>query len=194
MKKKKFIALATMRLIHMTVILVQSNENIGSNWCSPICFFFFFFFALRLKVCTEATSNSITFMDEIVVSKDGVTKLLKGLNTSKALGPDELHHRVLKELATVRSSVFFFSFFFVVVVFFFLFFCFFIFFSNQLTLVKSQIANICPLFKKSDRSLACNYRPISLTCAPCKLLEHIVCTNIMAHLDEYKLLSNRQHT
>ena len=29
---------------------------------------------------------------------------------------------------------------------------------------------------------------------PCKLLEHIVCSNIMAHLDEYKLLSDRQHT
>ena len=42
-------------------------------------------------------------------------------------------------------------------------------------------------------SLACNYRPVSLTCVPCKLLEHIVCSNIMAHLDEYKLLSDRQH-
>ena len=56
-----------------------------------------------------------------------------------------------------------------------------------------SLANICPLFKKSDRSLACNYRPVSLTCIPCKLLEHIVCSNIMAHLDEYKLLSDRQH-
>ena len=27
----------------------------------------------------------------------------------------------------------------------------------------------------------------------CKLLEHIVYSNIMAHLDEYKLLSDRQH-
>ena len=38
-----------------------------------------------------------------------------------------------------------------------------------------------------------NYRPVSLTCVPCKMLEHIVCTNIMAHLDEHKLLSDRQH-
>ena len=57
-----------------------------------------------------------------------------------------------------------------------------------------SLANICPFFKKSDRSLACNYRPVSLTCVPCKLLEHIVCSNIMAHLDEHKLLSDRQHT
>ena len=52
---------------------------------------------------------------------------------------------------------------------------------------------ICPLFKKSDRSLACNYRSVSLTCVPCNLFEHIVCSNIMADLDEYKLQSYRQH-
>ena len=56
-----------------------------------------------------------------------------------------------------------------------------------------SLANMCPLFKKGDRSLASNYRPVSLTCIPCKLLEHIVCSNIMAHLDEHELLSDRQH-
>ena len=35
------------------------------------------------------------------------------------------------------------------------------------------LANICPLFKKGNRALACNYRHVSLTCVPCKLLEHI---------------------
>ena len=35
--------------------------------------------------------------------------------------------------------------------------------------------------------------PGFLTCVPCKLLEHIVCSNIRAHLDEYNLLSDRQH-
>ena len=38
-----------------------------------------------------------------------------------------------------------------------------------------------------------NYRPVSRTYVPCKLLEHIVCSNIMAILDELKLLSDKQH-
>ena len=118
-------------------------------------------------------------MDDIVVSNESVTKLLKCLNPSKALGPDELHPRVLKELATELGPVFAHLF--------------------QKSLDTGEIpkewslANICPLYKKGDGALACNYRSVSLTCVPCKLLEHIVCSNIMAHLDEYKLLSDRQH-
>ena len=98
--------------------------------------------------------RSALFMEDIVVSKEGVTKLLKGLNPSKALGPDELHPRVLKELATELGPVFAHLF--------------------QQSIDKGEIpkewslANICPLFKKGDRSLACNYRPVSLTCVPCK--------------------------
>ena len=56
-----------------------------------------------------------------------------------------------------------------------------------------SLANICPLYKKGDRDLACNYCPVSLICVSSKLLEHIVCSNITAHPDEYKLLSDRQH-
>ena len=57
-----------------------------------------------------------------------------------------------------------------------------------------SLKNNCALFKKGDRSLVCNYCPVSLTFVPCKLLEHIVCSNIMALLDEHKLLSDKQHT
>ena len=123
--------------------------------------------------------RSTPFMNDIAVSKGGVIKLLKGLNPSKALEPAQLHPRVLKELATELDPVFAQLF--------------------QQSVDTDEIpkewslANISPLFKKSDRTLACNYRPVSLTFVPCKLLGYIVCSNIMAHLDEYKLLSDRQH-
>ena len=90
--------------------------------------------------------RSAPFMEDIVVTKEGVTKLLKGLYPSKALGPDELHPRVLKELATELGPVFAHLF--------------------QQSIDKGEIpkewshANICPPFKKGDRTLACNYRPV----------------------------------
>ena len=46
------------------------------------------------------------FMDNMCVSKEGVTNFSKGLNPPKALGPDELHHKILKELATEFGPVF----------------------------------------------------------------------------------------
>ena len=50
--------------------------------------------------------ESTPFMDDIVISKEGVMKLLKSLNPSKAVGPDALHPRVVKELATELGPVF----------------------------------------------------------------------------------------
>ena len=49
-------------------------------------------------------SKSVPFMDD-VVSHEGVTKLLKGLNPSKTLGPEELHPRALKEIVTELGPV-----------------------------------------------------------------------------------------
>ena len=46
------------------------------------------------------------FLKEIHASAEGVTKLLKCLNPSKALEPDELHPKVLKELASELGPMF----------------------------------------------------------------------------------------
>ena len=127
--------------------------------------------------------RSAPFMEDIVVTKEGFTKLLKGLNPSKALGPDEFHPRVLQELATELGPMFV--------------HLFQQSFDSREIPKEWTLVNISPLFIRSqtegDRSLACTYRPVSLTCVPCKLLEHIVCSNIMTHLDEHKLLSDKQH-
>ena len=41
-------------------------------------------------------------------------------------------------------------------------------------------------------NLAVNYRPV-LTCVCCKLLEHIIYSHVMAHLQTNNLLSVNQH-
>ena len=70
------------------------------------------------------------FMNDIAVSKDGVIKLLK-----RPLGSDEIHPRVLKELATELGPVFAHLF--------------------QLTLVKSQRNGLLQIFAPFSRRVSC---------------------------------------
>ena len=49
------------------------------------------------------------------------------------------------------------------------------------------------MFKKGARSDPANYRPVSLTCILCKLLEHVLCTHVRGHLDKHGILSPENH-
>ena len=55
------------------------------------------------------------------------------------------------------------------------------------------LANVAPIFKKGNRSLAENYRSVCLTCITCKLFEHIVCMHILDHVEDHQILTNLQH-
>ena len=48
--------------------------------------------------------------------------------------------------------------------------------------------NVCPLFKKGEKSIASNYRPISLTC-----ILYIFASNLVTHLDSHQLLYDLKH-
>ncbi len=116
---------------------------------------------------------------DILVTEAGVNSLLKKINPKKACGPDNIPGRLLQmlslELAPILTLLF-----------------------NR-SLQTSDMPKIWkhalvqPLFKKGDRSRAVNYRPISLTCICCKLLEHIVRSAVTKHLDAQNLLVNAQH-
>ena len=54
-------------------------------------------------------------------------------------------------------------------------------------------AGISPVFKKGDRTKASNYRPVFLTSICSKVLDHILCSNISDHLDQYNVLCEEQH-
>ena len=118
-------------------------------------------------------------MEDIVITTAGIHKLLSNLNTRKAVGPDLISTRVLKEAASELAPVLAFIF-------------------NQS--YKSAAlppdwlsANIVPIFKKGSRSDPANYRPVSLTSISCKIMEHVVYSQIMGHLDRNNILVHYQH-
>ena len=51
-----------------------------------------------------------------------------------------------------------------------------------------RIANVTPIYKKGERCDPQNYRPISLTSICCKILEHIISSHLMKHLENNNLL------
>ena len=113
------------------------------------------------------------------MSEEGVTKLLSNLNPNKAMGPDGLHPRILKQLANVISPILRLIF--------------------QKSIDTGEVpldwkkANVAPIFKKGMRYDAANYRPVSLTCVCSKLLEHIVTKHILTHLENNNILYDLQH-
>ena len=54
-------------------------------------------------------------------------------------------------------------------------------------------ANVAPVYKKGDKHHPSNYRPISLTCISCKLLEHVMASNMMEYLESNNILCEMQH-
>ena len=47
-----------------------------------------------------------------------------------------------------------------------------------------RCGNIVPIYKKGCKTDPSNYRPISLTCVVCKMLEHIICNRVLKYLEE----------
>ena len=113
------------------------------------------------------------------ISEEGVRKFLKEINISKATGADSIPARTLKEMADEISPT--------------------------LTSILQpsfdsgevphdwRIANVAQIFKKGDCSTASNYRPVSLTSISCKILEHIIFSQVMGHYDTHNILTNCQH-
>jgi molybdopterin converting factor small subunit len=104
---------------------------------------------------------------------------LKNLSPGKSAGPDGIHPRVLSEareeilhplLLIFRKSV-------------------------ETGVVPSawKDAEVVPIFKKGQKSSPGNYRPVSLTSVCSKILERIVRSHIMAHVNANQLFTPAQH-
>ncbi len=118
-------------------------------------------------------------MPEINITARGIEKLLKNLNIQKAAGPDQTAPQVLKDLAEVLApiltAIFRKS-----------------YETGEVPLVWKS-ANDLAIFKKDVKCKPSNYRPVSLTCICCKIMEHIVTSNVMSHNKLHGILYRFQH-
>ena len=118
-------------------------------------------------------------LSSIKITKAGVKKLLGKINPRKAMGPDQIPNLVLKtcaeNIAPSMTLLFQYS-------------------MDTGALPNDWLnANIAPIYKKGDRHQPENYRPVSLTSVPGKLLEHIICSQLMKHLESQDILTSLNH-
>ena len=121
----------------------------------------------------EQPLSVVNVTNEIVYNK------LINLKSSKSVGPDGIHPKVLKETAAQLCAPLT------------------IFFNRSLNeeLLPEdwKRANVIPIFKKGEISDPGNYQPISLISTVCKVLESIIRESIIEHMTSNNLISNTQH-
>ena len=115
----------------------------------------------------------------ITFTTNGIEHLLKNLKPGKVAGPDDIPTWILKICAVQVAPI-------LQVIFTQL--------PNSGTLPNDWLtANVIPIYKKGNKSIPTNYRPISLTAACCKVMEHIIFHSIMDHLNAHNIINPNQH-
>ena len=118
-------------------------------------------------------------MQELIIDSSKVKKLLSNLKENKAMGPDNIHPKLLKFLAENSNFV------------------------SALTLLLNKCvteecipsiwksAVVVPIHKKGSVHSPGNYRPVSLTCVLCKLYETILREHILPYVID--IITDKQH-
>ena len=126
--------------------------------------------ALYDKVIPDRTECKLIDID---VNEDMVKKKLLKLKVHKRKGPDGIHPKVLKELASVicvplaiifKTSI-----------------------RSGILPDEWKLANVTAIHKNGHRQMVGNYRPVSLTSVVCKVLKSIVREQVINHMKSNKL-------
>ena len=116
---------------------------------------------------------------QLQTDKQTVKEYLTTLKEFKSQGPDELHPGILKKLAAELpeqlSAIFLKS------------------WETGEVSGDWRRANVVPIYKKGKKEEPGNYRPVSLTSIPGKILEQIVKWLLCKHLENNAVITRSQH-
>ena len=128
---------------------------------------------------TPAKCRTNEVMSPVKVNFRGVLGLLENIQIHKAAGPDGICGAILKRCAKAAAM-------FLKIIF-------------EQSLSTGDIphdwrqALVHPVLKGGNPKRPENYRPISLTCICCKLMERILVSSIVTYLEDTNLFSQNQH-
>lgn len=122
--------------------------------------------------------SSLTKITDIEITSYCISKILEKLPNKNSTSPDSISFNLLKNckdsLSTIISTLFR------------------IILDDRKIPEIWKISYVIPIFKKGDKSDPKNYRPISLTCSLCRILEKILAKNIIEFLHEQDFFSSEQ--
>ena len=130
---------------------------------------------IRLPAFQKRTNSTLS---HITILESEVVDILRTLKINKAVGPDCISHRMLKytceTIAVPLCKLFNLS-------------------LQSHTYPKLwKLAHVMPIFKKGDKSLVSNYRPISLISCVGKSFERVIYKNVYNHLMTNSLIHKYQ--
>ena len=120
-----------------------------------------------------------TEMPPLEIGRGKLLKILKNLKPDKAAGIDKMSPRIIREVADEIVDV-------ITEIF-----------NESVQTAAVPLdwlrAIITVIFKKGKKSMAGNYRPVSLTCILCKCLERIIRDHIIEHMKQNNFFSKHQY-
>lgn len=161
--------------------ITYNQQTVSDDTEKATCFnnYFRSVFLPKHNYVNPSTVSTVELMQPVELGMSGIEKALKNIDETKATGPDGISPRVLKRCAYPISVYLY------------------LIFSKSLDtgLLPDdwKVAHIVPIHKGETKKDVVNYRPISLTSVSCKVIEHILYSEVIGHMIRNNLLINEQH-